>query len=206
MNKREFLDALGARLSALPEKDVAERVGFYAEMIDDRVEAGLSEEDAVLEIGSVESVLAEILADTPLTTLVKEQLKPKRRLKRWELALLLVGSPVWASLLACLLSLLVCLLSVLLSLYATLWSLVASLWAVLGALVGSALGGVALGATQIVGGNLAGVALLGAALACTGLAILAFFGCTASVRGTLLLTRKLVLVLKRAFVRKETAK
>ena len=58
MCRDEFLAALRARLSGLPEKEVEDRLGFYAEMIDDRVEEGLTEEEAVLQIGSVEDVAA----------------------------------------------------------------------------------------------------------------------------------------------------
>ena len=46
MSKQEFLDQLRARLSGLPRQDVIERLNFYSEMIDDRMEEGLSEEDA----------------------------------------------------------------------------------------------------------------------------------------------------------------
>ena len=37
MRKQEFLDTLRARLSGLPKQDVEEWLGFYSEMIDDRV-------------------------------------------------------------------------------------------------------------------------------------------------------------------------
>ena len=47
MSKSEFLTALRARLGGLPQGDVAERLDFYSELIDDRMEEGLSEEAAV---------------------------------------------------------------------------------------------------------------------------------------------------------------
>ena len=47
MNKQEFLSLLRRELSGLPQGDIEERVGFYAEMIDDRMEEGLTEEEAV---------------------------------------------------------------------------------------------------------------------------------------------------------------
>ena len=56
MNKRQFLSRLGRALKGLPEADIKERVAFYAEMIDDRVEEGMSEEEAVLAIGSVDEI------------------------------------------------------------------------------------------------------------------------------------------------------
>ena len=40
MNKTEFLNELEARLKGLPKEDVEERLEFYSEAIDDRVEEG----------------------------------------------------------------------------------------------------------------------------------------------------------------------
>lgn len=47
MNKQEFLVKLRKGLSGLPKEDIEERLTFYSEMIDDRMEEGLSEEEAV---------------------------------------------------------------------------------------------------------------------------------------------------------------
>ena len=38
MNKQEFIDALRAALSGLPADDVEDRLSYYGEMIDDRIE------------------------------------------------------------------------------------------------------------------------------------------------------------------------
>ena len=138
MNKREFLDALDTRLSGFPRGDTEERISFYAEMIDDRVEAGLSEEEAVAELGTVDAVFTEILADTSLTRIVKQKLTPKRRLTAWEIVLLAVGAPIWASLL-------ISVFAVAFSLYASLWALLISAFAVFASFVGGALGGAVLG-------------------------------------------------------------
>ena len=65
MTKLQFLLNLHDRLSDLPQDDVEERLRFYSEMIEDRMEDGLSEEQAVEEIGAVDAVAAQIIADTP---------------------------------------------------------------------------------------------------------------------------------------------
>ena len=101
MLKAEFLARLREKLSCLPADDLEERLGFYGEMIDDRVEEGLSEHEAVATVGTVDEVADQILAETPLGKLVKERIKPKRRLSTGEIALLAVGSPVWAPPTAC---------------------------------------------------------------------------------------------------------
>ena len=40
MCKQDFLNALEAKLSGLPKKDIEERLNFYEEIIDDRIEEG----------------------------------------------------------------------------------------------------------------------------------------------------------------------
>ena len=77
MNKQAFMANLRARLSGLPKQDVEERLSFYSEMIDDRMEDGLSEEDAVLQTGSVEAIAAQIIADIPLTKIAKDKINAK---------------------------------------------------------------------------------------------------------------------------------
>ena len=99
MNKTEFLAALERALSGLPEQDVQERLSFYGELIDDRVEEGLSEEEAVKERGSVDEIAKQTLADIPLSRLVRERVKPKRALRAWEIVLLVLGFPLWFPLL-----------------------------------------------------------------------------------------------------------
>ena len=106
MSKQEFLAELKAGLNGLPQEDIEERLTFYSEMIDDRMEEGLTEEEAVLAIGTVNEVITQILTDTPLSKLVKERVKPKRTLKAWEIVLLALGAPIWLSLLIAVLAVL----------------------------------------------------------------------------------------------------
>ena len=49
MNKTEFLDALRHALGKLPSYEVEQSIAFYAEMIDDRIEDGMSEQEAVAQ-------------------------------------------------------------------------------------------------------------------------------------------------------------
>ena len=87
MNKQEFLCKLREALIGFPKQDVEDRLAFYSEMIDDRIEEGLTEEEAVFAIGSVDEVEAQIVAEIPLVKIAKEKIKPKRRLKTWEMLL-----------------------------------------------------------------------------------------------------------------------
>lgn len=199
MNKNEFIDALRLRLADLPSEELDERIGFYVEMIDDRIEEGLDEEAAAAEIGSVDSISGQILADIPLSKIAKSKIKKRRRMRAWEIVLLAVGSPIWASLL-------IAAFAIIISLYAVLWSLVAVAWSVFGAFGGCSLGGIAAGVLSIVHGEiLIGIAFFGVSLVLAGLDIFIFFGCMAATKGTVTLTKKIVLGIKKCFVRKENA-
>ena len=197
MNKQDFIASLRTSLSGLPKQDVEDRLNFYSEMIDDRIEEGLTEQEAVLAIGSVTTVSSQIIADIPLSKIAKEKIKPKRGLRAWEILLLALGSPIW-------LSLLIAAFAVVFSLYVSVWSVIISLWAVFASLVAFVAGGIIAGIIFIVVGNvLTGVCMIGTALVCADLSIFSFFGCKAATKGLLWLTKKLALGIKKCFVKKE---
>ncbi|MBR4881861.1 MAG: aldo/keto reductase, partial [Clostridia bacterium] len=181
----------------LPADAIADRVDFYSEMIDDLTEDGLSEEAAVAEVGNIDSIVKEIIDDTSLTKLIKEKVKQKKRLKWWELTLIIVGSPIW-------LSILIAALAVILSLYISVWSVVASLWSVFASFAGIAFGGLVYSvASFCMGETLSGIACIGIAIASAGLAIFVFYGCKAVTKGWIWLTKKMFLGIKKAFVKRE---
>ena len=190
MRKKEFLSALRRKLKGLPKREIEERISFYGEMIDDRVEEGCSEEEAVAKIGNVDKISRQILKGSRVS-------KSKRKRKPWEIALFWIGSPLWISLGAAAFA-------VAISLYASLWAIVISLWAVFVALVASAIGGAVISLPFAISGNAAtGIAILGAALVCGGVAILGFYGCRAATKGAWWLTRK-SFGIKKCFRKKET--
>ena len=198
MRKDEFLTRLRSECYGLPKSDIEERVTFYSEMIDDRIEEGFSEEEAVFETGDLDDIVAQIVADVPFSKLVKQKITPKKP-KTWEIVLLALGSPIW-------LSLLIAALAVLLSLYISVWSVILSLWAVFVSLIACALGGIAAGIGFTFGDSaLAGVAMIGMGIICAGLSIFLFYGCKAATNGILFLTKKTVLYLKKQLIKKERA-
>lgn len=81
MNKNEFLVQLRKKLSGLPQDDIEERLIFYSEMIDDHMEEGLSESEAVSAVGDIDEIVKQAIADVPLAKLAKERIRPKRCLK-----------------------------------------------------------------------------------------------------------------------------
>lgn len=197
MNKREFLERLGAGLSCLPREDVEERLSFYGEMIDDYVENGLAEEEAVARIGSVDEIVSQTVGEAPLAKLVKERARKNRKLRAWEIVLIAVGSPVWAPLL-------IVALAVVAVICISMWSVILSLWAVSVSLAVCAPAGVALGVLMIVQGSLsAGLCAIALGLISAGLAIFSFFGCRELSRGFWWLTRRTLVFIKNCFIRKE---
>ena len=64
MNKKEFLSSLNKKLSKFSKQEVKERLVFYSEMIDDRVEEGLSEEERTFEPKVFEGFIAENQKDS----------------------------------------------------------------------------------------------------------------------------------------------
>ena len=78
MNKQEFLELLRKGLYGLPQEDIEERIAFYAEMIDDRIEEGISETEAVEAVGSVEEIVFQTVSEIPFAKIAKERIKTKR--------------------------------------------------------------------------------------------------------------------------------
>ena len=201
MTKQEFLASLREGLRGLPPADIEERIAFYDEMIDDRMEEGLTEEEALAELGSVESVIAQIAAETPLVKLVKEKVRRERKRsgKGLTTVLLALGSPIWVSLL-------IAAFAVVLSLAAAAWSVVISLYA---AALSLAVGGVAFVAFSVVyilRGNIPGAAFaVGAGMAAVGLGLLLLPACNALAKGLVKGMKKLMLGFKSLLMGKKGA-
>ena len=199
MNRQEFITQLGERLSGLPKDDVAERLAFYGEMIDDRMEDGASEEEAVAELGPIDDIVSQMISETPLPKIVKEKIKPKRRLHAWEIILIIVGFPVW-------LPLLITAVAVLFTIYVVIWTVIVTLWAIDVSFIVSSLGSIAIGVFECYKGFIPqGLLMFGAALCFAGLAIFLFIGCVAITKGACILTKKIALGVKKMFLRKEGA-
>ena len=198
MNKQEFLQQLEKGLSGLPQTDREERLNFYSEMIDDRIEEGLSEESAVADIGSSEEIISQIIGETPMAKLVKERIQPKRKLAVWEIVLLILGSPIWVSLI-------IAAITVVLSVYISLWAVTAALWAVFAALAVVVPGGIATGIIFFSKNGLTGFAFICAAVVSAGLAIFMFLLCRLATKTVIILTKKITLFIKKCFAGKEAS-
>ena len=197
MDKLDFLLALGERLDVLPDADRRASLDYYSEILDDLVENGMTEAEAVASLGSVDAIAEEILMDIPLPKLVKAKIRKGRRLTGTEITLLIVGFPIWAPLL-------ISAFAVVFSVYVSLWAVVISLYATDLALAGCALGGLVGAIMMFVGGQPASALLfLGAMLVLAGLSVLLFLGCNAAAKGACKLGKLTLRGIKACFIRKE---
>lgn len=193
MNKNEFLAALGAALGKLPEQEARASLEFYAEAIDDRIEDGATEEEAVAAMGDVATIAAQIVAETPPIPKAVARISTGSHLANVILAVLL--SPIWVPLALAFVMCVACV-------YLTLWALVAALWAAAGALV---LCG-PIGVTGLVycvatGYPLTGAWLLGMGLVACGLGLLFVPAMRAASVGLVRLAGLFATAVKRLFVR-----
>ena len=194
MYKFEFLNELKNKLNGLPKDELDNRLSFYEEMINDRMDEGKSEEEAVAEIGSVDDVVRQIASDTPLIKLVKEKTKPKRSLRAWEIVLLVLGFPLWFPLL-------ITFFVLCLAAYILIWTLVIVTYSVELCLTATSLAGFVAFFAYLANGQTHLVSL-GAGIMCLGAAILLFFGCVGATKATIQLSKKIIIAIKAAFIRK----
>lgn len=196
MNKQAYLERIRQLLQSLPEEDRERSLAFYAESIADRMEDGMSEEEAVASLESPEEAAKAILMDTPLPKLVKARVK-ERHMGALEIVLLVLGFPLWFPLVLTVLILgfTLCLL---------VWVLAVSLGAVVLALGLSGLAVLIGGFTLITKLSLPAILLApGAALVLIGLAILMGFATVGAVRLAVELGKAMLRGLKSLLIRKE---
>ncbi len=193
MTKNEFLKKLRVHFKELSTEEIEERLLFYCEMIDDRIEEGLTEDQAVAEIGPIEAISVQ----SPAETAEEKSFFKKLKLTPLTIILLILGSPIWVSLLCAAVS-------VVISVYAAIWSVIIALWAVWGSLIAVAFAGIFSTVILFIKGHpLSAIAVIGTALFSAGLSIFAFFGLNYITKSTVLLTKKFFLWVKSLFVGKE---
>ena len=188
MNKQEFLKAIKKKLKGLPKNEIEERLSFYSEMIEDKKEEGTTEEDAINELGSVDSVASEILNDNEPSLIEKGKkvLNDVKINEAWKIVLIILGFPIWFSLLATVFSVLV-------SVCASIFAVIVSLYAVCLALVVSAFGTLIMGLVSLFSNNLIqGIAIIGLSLTCFGVSILLFYLTNLLTKSTIILIKKLL--------------
>ena len=194
VNKMQFLRAVREKTVHLPLSEVNRLLEYFNEMIDEAMEEGLSEEEAVDRLGTWEEICAQIVEfltsePQPIEAIKEEpakepqnpipEKKPKKRisLPMWAVVLLILTSPVWG---AIVLSLGIAVFAVIVSLVVTGGALVISLFAVVLSLAVVGVVGIPAAVVLFFTGSIAtGLLSLGGGLVCGGFAILGWFMCIA---------------------------
>lgn len=193
MTKWEFLSKLQTKLYGLPQNDIDERLAFYSEMIDDRMEEGLTEAEAVAAIGTVDDVVSQILSETSLRKIIRERIRLNSSDAKETTSVILRQALTVLGAVVLLLGIVVA--------NSVLWVAVASLWAIDLSLAAGAIVGIAQTMIQAVGGNATSAfAMLGIGLACAGFTILMFYAGLAAARGVLEMTKRTALDIKYRFI------
>ena len=201
MSKDAFIGELRHRMAGLPKEAVDRTVEYYSELIADSMEDGLSEEEAVSRLGSLDEIVANVVKDTPLSQIVETRIREKKAkrggIRAWEVILLVLGAPLW-------LPLLLAVLAVVLALYVALWAVVIALWAVVAAVILSGVVAVVAGIVELCRLHLPqGLVLLGGGLVCMGLCALLFLLMKLITVGTVKLCKLIWTGIKSLFVGKK---
>ncbi len=201
MNKQQFLAAVRLNAASVPPEELTALLDYYTEMIDEAMDEGCSEEEAVARLGSWDEILEQIhtfraepnpvpiiqpemschTAQPETNTAVPaiEPAKVKRwkniSLPTWAVVLLILTSPVWGTVV---LTLLIVLFTVIFSLVVIGGALVVSLFAVVIALAAVGVVGIPAAFVLLFTGSAAtGLLSLGCGLVCIGFTILGWFLC-----------------------------
>lgn len=197
MNKAQFLQQLRRGLSQLPAGEIEKQIGYYSELIDDMVEDGMTEYEAVERLGSVQEIYESILRDMPLPLLVKSRAKPKGGWTALSIILIILGFPVWFTLA-------VGALIAVASVYVVIWALVFSAFAVVLAIVICAVVFVVLFIRLLFSSVAAAVLALGCAFVLAGIGIVAVIIAVACTKLIVKATAAVGRGIKSLFIRKES--
>ncbi len=192
MHKAEFMRELGWRLAALPMPELKKSLEYYSEIIDDRVEDGMSEEEAVRALGDMDEIAREALRDFvpgqpqadpeppvrpehPQREQAEKEAPSRKKRRFWKPLLIALGSPFWIPLLMAgiciVLALYVCLWAAALSLFVCGWAAVLSFAAVDIACLAGGVMGVVTACLTFPEWFLTGLFVFGCALAVFGLGL-----------------------------------
>lgn len=95
MDKKAFMDLLKKKMKDESYETVCQIIDYYEEMIDDLMEDGMSEVEAIASLGDIDDLLQETKGNE--NVIIKDQSKKSMAMTG---VLLFLGFPLWGSLLA----------------------------------------------------------------------------------------------------------
>lgn len=117
MTKNEFLTKLERLLQSCDKKEREKSISYYSEMIDDFIEDGFTEEEATKKVGNPGTIAEQLLSEE----LVKEKKQVTKGTKIVTGILLVLGCPLWGSLILAGICLIISALLLILSGYILIW-------------------------------------------------------------------------------------
>lgn len=189
MTRNQFLEGLRQELRGLSRQEIEQTIHYYSEIIADRMEEGMTEEQAVAKMEPMHVIARRVLSD------FKGNAAPARKLSGFLIVMLILGFPLWFPLLITGAALMVVALTLV-------WVLVLTLWAVC---LGLFSGGMAAIITLFTGSFHSGMPFIGQVglgMAAMGLSLFLFYAAKGAIPLAMGATVSMVSWIKRAFVRR----
>lgn len=166
MTRLKFNEILRKRLNGIPKDDIDKTLEYYNEILSDKIDDGMSEEEAIKSLGTIDEIVKITLSEISFPKLIKEKLGLNKKLKTWQIILLASTFYIW-------IPVSITLFAVALALYISLWSGVIAVGAVGVASIACAPVVLIFGLIDIFTGNIAsGVLFIGFSLLFVGVSIL----------------------------------
>ena len=186
MNKAQFLDMIRLHLRQYGI-DAESSLEYYSELIDDYMEDGCTEEEAVAKMGTIEEIIAQITERQSSEEQSQNAEKSKQTgdkdkftLKWWHKLIIILTSPIWLSLVLSLAVVAFGLGITALTLYIVAWAVIASLYAAVLSLSISVIAGIIISIAMFAGSNgIQALLMIGCTLMLAGLAVFGLIGMNA---------------------------
>lgn len=192
MNKETFLNNLRESLKQYSSEETEKSIDYYSEIIDDRVEDGMNEEDVVASFGSVDDIANKIIDELSLSTLVKCKAKDKS-IPNWAIVLLVIGAPLWFSLA-------MAAFAIVFAIFVVIWSVSIAFWSVMLALAVATIATIFAAIVFCFGHSLLSiVGFFGVAVLLAGLTIFSFLAAFYITKGIVVLSKSIIRGIKKLF-------
>lgn len=95
MKKKEFIHRLRYRIRNLDKQEINDVVAYYSELIDDRMENGEKEEEAVASLGSLETIVEAIMEERGRSASFGQKGRKRKKLTAGKIVLVILLFPLW---------------------------------------------------------------------------------------------------------------
>ncbi len=199
MNRQELIAQLKIRLASLPQTEIDKTIAYYDEMIQDRIEDGMTEEEAVSGLGSIDNIVENCMMDVSIPALMMNRISDSKKNSKnkglWTF-LVILGSPVW-------LPLLLAGAAVLITVYISAWSVIIALYATLFGFAAGSVAGLFVGIVRCcLDPFYIGTMCIGAAFMCAALALFLYQPVKYMTKGLINMTKSFIRWIKSLIIRK----